>query len=374
MFEDGMKLKEKYGESNVYDFTLGNPYPEPPPEFQSLLSKAVAAEETGTHGYMPNAGYSKTRSAVAAYISGVHGVSLTAEHIIMTCGAAGGLNVILKAILDQGDEVLVPSPFFAEYQFYVDNHGGILKTVRSKDDFSLDLDALAGALTERTKAVLINSPNNPSGAVYDERSILALASLLKKKGEATGRRIYLISDEPYRDIVYDGISVPSTLKAYPESIVATSFSKTLSIPGERIGYIAVNPECADLDKLLQALILSNRILGFVNAPALMQRIIPDLLGITVDIDIYRKKRDLLCEGLARIGYKFTRPPGAFYLFPKSPIADDIRFVGALKEKNILTVPGTGFGMPGYFRISYCVSDETILNAMPGFEEAFKNAK
>ncbi len=374
MFEDGIRLKEQYGSENVFDFTLGNPFPEPPEKLHVLIQKEIIDNKPGMHGYMPNAGYVETRQALAAHLSDVYGVPLTSSHIVMTCGAGGALNVILKTLLDPQDEVIAPVPFFVEYQAYTENHGGVFKSVASESHFALNLPALEQAITPKTKAVLINSPNNPSGKVYERETIDALATLLKARSTAYGRPIYLISDEPYRDIVYDGTEVPSILAAYPDSLVATSFSKTLSIPGERIGYIAASPGLADGTIALEGLVLSNRILGYVNAPALMQRIIPALLGVTVDIDIYKRKRDLLCDGLAAIGYEFTKPMGAFYLFPESPLEDEVAFVRALQAKNILTVPGRGFGAPGFFRIAYCVADETIMNAMPGFEEVFKKAK
>ena len=247
---------------------------------------------------------------------------------------------------------------------------GIIAPVESLEDFSLDLEAIASRIGEKTRAVLINSPNNPSGKVYDEESIRKLASLLEGKSKEFGRQIYLVSDEPYRDIVYDGIEVPSILLAYSESVIASSYSKTLSIPGERIGYLALGPGISEASRLMEGLVFSNRILGFVNAPALMQRVITGMQGITVDIDIYRKKRDLLCEGLAKIGYSFTKPEGAFYLFPKSPIPDDLQFVEKLLAKNVLATPGTGFGTPGYFRLSYCVEDKTIVNSMPAFKAVY----
>jgi len=250
----------------------------------------------------------------------------------------------------------------------VDNHGGVVKLVKSRGDFSLDLWAVEEAVTEKTRAVLINTPNNPTGRVYDEASIRALASLLEDKGKKFGRAIHLISDEPYDRIVYDGVKVPSLLKAYRHSLIANSFSKTLSIPGERIGFIAVNPANDGLDLLLGGLVLCNRTLGFVNAPAFIQRVLPKVLDVEVNVAEYRRKRDLLCNGLAALGYEFTRPEGAFYLFPKSPIGDDVEFVRALQKKNILTVPGSGFGAPGHFRIAYCVADETIANSLAGFGE------
>jgi aspartate aminotransferase len=323
------------------------------------------------HMYMPNAGYPETRAAVAAEVSSSRGVALQADQVVMTCGAGGALNVILKTILDPGEEVIIPSPFFVEYRFYVDNAGGVARIVPTREDFSLDVDAIRGAITERTKAVLINSPNNPTGKVYDQASIIALAALLTEQGRALKRDLYLISDEPYSEIVYDGVTAPSVLKAYPHTFIATSYSKSLSLPGERIGYIAVNPAIGDLEKVMGGLILCNRILGFVNAPALMQRAIVDLQGVKVDVETYRRKRDLLCDGLASVGYRVNKPQGAFYLFPRTPIADDVRFANALQERRILTVPGSGFYGPGHIRIAYCVDDATILGAIEGFGEVLK---
>ncbi len=371
MFEDGIELKQKFGEKNVFDFTLGNPNVEPPKIFEELLLKAVKADTPMSHAYMPNIGYAETREAIASYLACSHGVPVNSDHVIMTCGAAGALNIFLKTILDPDDEVIVPAPFFGEYQFYIENHGGVMKLVESLEDFSLDLYAVAARISSRTKAVLINSPNNPSGKVYDNESIKTLAALLTEKSKELGRTIYLIGDEPYRDIVYDGIEVPSLLQAYPESVIATSYSKTLSIPGERIGFLALGPGVSDAERIMDGLIMCNRILGFVNAPALMQRVIAGMQGTTVDVRIYQRKRDLLCDGLAEIGYRFTKPQGAFYLFPESPLKDDVLFVKKLVEKNVLTVPGAGFGTPGYFRISYCVNDETITKAMPGFRAVFE---
>ena len=292
----------------------------------------------------------------------------------MTCGAAGALNVILKTLLDPGDEVLIPTPFFVEYTVYVDNHGGVPRLVGTKEDFSLDLKAIRGALNEKTKAILINSPNNPTGKVYGEDSIRELAAALDEAGRKHGRAVYLISDEPYDQIVYDGIRLPSNLRLYRNSLIANSYSKTLSIPGERIGFIAVNPGADGLGMLLGGLVMCNRMLGFVNAPAFFQRVIPKVLGVRVDVGEYQRKRDLLCEGLASCGYDIVRPEGAFYLFPRTPIPDDVAFVRLLQKRNILTVPGSGFGAPGYFRIAYCVDDATITNAMKGFGEALRESR
>lgn len=371
MFEDGVRLKREYGEEHVYDFSLGNPDLSPPQRFSEILREIAAEERPAVHGYMPNAGYLDVREDVAAYMSGEHGVHMSADHIIMTCGAGGALNIALKTLLDPGDEVIIPTPFFVEYRFYLDNFGGVPKLVRTKDDFSLDLGIIEGAISQKTKAVLINSPNNPTGKVYDDASIKELSRMLDEKSEKLGKEIYLISDEPYRDIVYDGITVPSVLKAYKNSIVATSYSKNLSIPGERIGFLALNPAMSELETMTNGAIMCNRILGFVNAPALMQRVIGKMQGITVDAGLYKRRRDLLCDGLSSIGYTITKPEGAFYLFPKTPIEDDVEFVRSLQKRNILTVPGSGFGGPGHIRIAYCVEESTIERSMKGFAEALK---
>jgi len=371
MFEEGVRLKKRYGAENVFDFSLGNPNLDPPEDFRHRLRQLVAAEIPGKHMYMPNAGYPETRAAVAAAVSSAKGVKLSADQVVMTCGAGGALNVIFKTLLDPGEEVIVPAPFFVEYRFYVDNAGGTARIVPTRADFSLDLEAISKAVTEKTKAVLINSPNNPTGRVYDREGIEALAALLAEVGRARDRKIYLISDEPYTEIVYDGLEVPSVLKAYPHSLIATSYSKSLSLPGERIGYIAVNPEIGALGQVMDGLTLCNRILGFVNAPSLMQRVIADLEGVKVDVELYRKKRDLLCDGLASVGYRVKKPDGAFYLFLPTPIPDDVRFANALQQRRILTVPGSGFYGPGHIRIAYCVDDATILGAIEGFGEVLK---
>lgn len=371
MFEDGTRLKKQYGAENVFDFSLGNPNVPPPTLFKEILLEVVKEDIPGMHAYMPNAGYLETRNAVATYLSKEHSVFLSAEHIIMTCGAGGALNVTLKALLDPRDEVLIPTPFFPEYRFYVDNQGGVTRLVETREDFSLDLAAMGDAITQKTKVVLINSPNNPTGKVYDEEAINGLAVLLDEKGREYGTEIYLVSDEPYSTIVYDGVKVPSVLKAYKNSIIATSYSKTVSIPGERIGFIAANPELSGFKEIMDGMVLCKRILGFVNAPAIMQRVIARIQGVLVDVEEYKRKRDLLCDGLSSLGYEFVKPEGAFYLFPRTPIEDDVEFIRLLQKKNILTVPGSGFGCPGHFRISYCVDDATIINSMKGFGEVIK---
>jgi len=374
MFEDGARLKAEHGADNVFDFSLGNPNLKPPEEFRKALIEAASASGDRNHAYMPNTGYPHVRKSVADYLSAEQQARISENEIIMTCGAAGGLNVILKAILDPGDEVITPAPYFVEYSFYADNHGGVLKTVSTKPDFSLNIDAISSAITEKTKAVLINSPNNPTGQVYSKESLNELGALLKDRSNGSGRTIYMISDEPYRKIVYDGLKVPSIFSCYNESIIATSYSKDISIPGERIGFIAVNPDAFFKENLLGGMALANRILGFVNAPALMQRVVASVQGMSVDVSEYARKRDLLCNGLADSGYEFLRPPGAFYLFPRTPIPDDVEFVRTLQEELILVVPGSGFGGPGHFRIAFCVDDETIINSMPGFKRAMERIR
>jgi aspartate aminotransferase len=374
MFEEGNLRRVKYGAENVFDFSLGNPDLPPPARFPEVLKDLINDPSPGRHAYMPNAGLLETRQAVADYLSKYNRPSFTPDDIVMTVGAGGALNVVLKTILNPGDEVVIPKPYFVEYDFYLDNHQGVPRRVPTKGDFSLDFDAISAAVTERTKAVLIDSPNNPTGKVYQEGELRELALLLSHYTQKLGEPIYLISDEPYRKIIYDGISVPSIFDLYKESFVVTSFSKDLSLPGERIGYAAANPEMSDKKMLVAGMVLSNRVLGYVNAPALMQRAIPFLLEESVDVSVYQKRRDMLCGSLASFGYDFVKPGGAFYLFPRAPIEDDVAFVASLQEENILTVPGSGFGGPGHFRIAYCVSEDIISRALPGFEKAINKVK
>jgi len=369
MFEQGLELKAKYGADKVFDFSLGNPNLEPPDEVHEAILKVLGSERPGIHAYMPNAGLKETREAVAKSLTRDHGMSLSWEQIIMTCGAGGGLNVALKTILDKEDEVLVLAPYFVEYFFYINNHNGNGILVNTTEDFSLDIEKIGKALSERTKAIIINSPNNPSGRVYGASSMGLLGKLLTDHSKKIGRTIYLLSDEPYSKLVYDGVKVPSIFQAYPNSMLITSHSKDLSLPGERIGFIAVNPRMGHLKEMADGLTFCNRILGFVNAPALMQRILPYLDGVSVNVGEYQRKRDLLCKGLLDAGYVFTKPEGAFYLFIKSPIPDDVLFVQTLLQENILGVPGRGFGTPGYFRLAYCVDDRVIENSIEGFRRA-----
>jgi aspartate aminotransferase len=317
---------------------------------------------------MPNCGYSDTRRAIAEYLKEESGLPFDEKHVVMTVGAAGGLNVILKAILDEGDEVIVPSPYFMEFKSYIENSGGEIRLVETNDDFSLNLPEIEKAIGERTKAVLINSPNNPTGVVYDQGSFEKLGELLKKKSRQLGRSLHLITDEAYRRIVFDQIQLPNAFRHYPHTIRVTSHSKDLSLPGERIGYVAVSPLCEDLDEMIAAIVFANRVLGFVNAPALMQRLVAPLQRNSVNIREYEEKRNLFYNSLTAFGYHVVKPQGAFYLFPKAPIEDDVAFVKELQSKRILTVPGRGFGKPGYFRIAYAVDKKVIEGALPGFKE------
>lgn len=374
MFEQGAIMKARYGAENVFDFSLGNPDLSPPARFSQAIAQMAAMEGPGTHSYMPNNGYPQVRAAVAGQISKEQGVTLGQDDILMTCGAAGGLNVVLKSLLDPGDEVIILAPFFVEYHFYVDNHGGTPKVVPTAADFSLDLQAIADALTARTKAIIINSPNNPTGQIYSSGELAGLGEVLAAAGEKFGTTIYMVSDEPYRKIVFDNHEVPSIFQAFGDSIVVSSYSKDLSLPGERIGYLAVHPGITDKGPLLGAMNLANRILGFVNAPALMQRVVGELQGVTVDTSIYTRRREIFCAILAQAGYEFIPPKGAFYLFPKAPMESDVDFVAMLQEEKILAVPGRGFGMPGYFRLAFCVEDTVIERSADGFKKAMDAAK
>ncbi|HQG41546.1 MAG TPA: pyridoxal phosphate-dependent aminotransferase, partial [Spirochaetota bacterium] len=324
--------------------------------------------------YMPNAGFTTTRDAIAKKVAKDHHVDIQGKHVIMTCGAAGGLNVALKTILNPGEEVIVPKPCFAEYQFYISNHNGVITLVSTNADFSLDVDALEKAINDKTRAVLINSPNNPTGVIYSHDDITRLSSLLERYSNKYGKPIYLLSDEPYRELIYDGSTVPSILSHYNYSMVVSSFSKTMSLPGERIGYIAINPSMPEADIIMAGLILCNRILGFVNAPALMQRIVERIAFDRVDVNAYAVRRDMFCNGLKDAGYSFITPKGAFYVFCKSPIEDDVIFVKHLLNFNILAVPGVGFGGPGYFRLAFCVPEKVIEKSIPQFKKALEMLK
>ncbi len=366
MFEAGIILRQQYGDDKVFDLSLGNPVAEPPPRFKEELRRLAQYPIPGMHRYMPNSGYPETREAVAAGLRAETGMPFTLNEVIMTCGAAGALNVVLKTILNPEEEVIFFAPYFVEYGYYTDNHGGISVIAPTDTNFQPDLAALEGLITPRTRAVLINSPNNPSGAVYGEDLLNDMAGILKRKAAQYGSEIFLVSDEPYRRIIYDGLTYPQVFPHYEASIVVHSHAKDLALPGERIGYIAVSPAYEDRTELVDGFTFCNRILGFVNAPALMQHAIRDLQGVSVDVTDYQRKRDYLYGQLTEMGYSVFKPQGAFYLFPKSPIEDDVAFVEELQKWNVLVVPGRGFGSPGYFRVSYCLEDKVLEGAMEGF--------
>ncbi len=367
MFEAGAKLIAEHGREKVCDFSLGNPILEPPPSFYESLRRICASPAPGLHAYMPNSGYPQVRAKVAAFLSGLHQVEFGPAEVVMAVGAGGGLNAVLKTLIDPGCNAVVPTPYFVEYDFYLDNHGGVVKRVPTKPDFSLDVAAIAEAVDEDTRLVLINSPNNPTGAVYTRAQLSELAAALEEIGRRRGRPVYLVNDEPYRDIVFDGREVPSVFGLYEQSIVVTSFSKNLSLAGERIGYVAVHPRAADKELLLAGIVLCTRILGYVNAPGLMQRVVADIIGQTSDMSQYSKKRDLICSVLDEAGFDYQRPGGAFYIFPQSPIEDDVKFVQAAQEELVLLVPGSGFMGPGHFRVAFCVADEVIERSAPAFK-------
>jgi aspartate aminotransferase len=371
MFEEGIALKKKFGEKNVFDLSLGNPIVEPPDEFRKELRDWANNPRPGMHRYMPNAGYPETRTAVAEYLKSATALPFTANEIVMTCGAAGALNTVLKAISEPGDEIIIFAPYFSEYIYYADNHQAVAKTVPTDDKFIPNLKALEKSITPKTKAVLVNSPNNPTGVVYNHTTLKGIGELLGKKERQYGTEIFLISDDVYRKLVFDGVQCPYLFQYHPRTIVATSHSKDLALPGERIGYIAVNPQYEGREELINGLVFCNRVLGFVNAPALMQHLVQSLQNSSVDMNQYARKRDFLYSNLTGIGYSVVKPQGAFYIFPKSPIEDDVAFVREIQKHNVLVVPGRGFGAPGYFRISYCVDDWVIEGSLKGFKAAAK---
>jgi aspartate aminotransferase len=374
MFEEGAKMKAQYGVENVFDFSLGNPDVPPPLEYNKVIKKIVADETPGMHAYMPNGGYPWVREALAGKISREQGVDVFHGDMLMTCGAAGALNVVMKSLLNPGEEVILLAPYFVEYNFYVDNHGGVSKIVQTDSEFNLDMAAIEAAITDKTKAVIINSPNNPTGQIYSQESLNELGALLDKKGAEFKTTIYLLADEPYRKIIFDDNVVGSVFQATNNSIVLSSYSKDLSLPGERIGYLAVHPEVTDKAALLDAMTLANRILGFVNAPALMQRVVAELQDASVDNSIYVARRETFCKLLSDAGYDFIPPKGAFYVFPKAPIEDDVKFCAILQEEKVLAVPGRGFGAPGYFRLAFCVNDSIIAGSADAFKRAMDKAR
>lgn len=375
MFEEGERLRKIHGADKVYDFSLGNPDYEPPAEVKTALKKYAASNEAGLHRYMSNAGYPGVRENIARQVSTESGVALKQQHIIMTSGAAGGLNVVLKAILNPGDEVIVLAPYFVEYLFYIENHGG--KPVIAPTDaqtFEPSLEALQARISPKCKAIILNSPNNPTGVIYSEEALTQLAALLAAKEKEFNTEILVISDEPYSKIVYDGAQVPQVLSLFTHSVIVNSYSKSLAIPGERIGYIVVNPLIKDVDVFVNGLIFAHRTLGFVNAPAMFQKIIGDSLDAAVDTQEYQRRRDFLYNSLIEAGYSCIKPRGAFYLFPQSLIPDDVEFTKRALNYNLLLVPGAGFGCPGYFRVAYCIDFQTIKNSIPAFQQLAKEFK
>ena len=373
MFEEGVEWRQVHGPENVFDLSLGNPLLEPPAEFRAELARLVADESPGTHRYMPNGGFPEVRASIAEALAEESGVPVTGAEILMTVGAAGAINTILRSVLDQGDEVVLIAPYFAEYVFYVQHQTGVVKEAVCDENWLPDVESLESAIGPRTRAVIINTPNNPTGVVYPEASVAAIGEALQRAEAKYGTEIYLISDEPYRKLIYTGVPYPFIFTHHLRSVVATSHSKDLGLAGERIGYVALNPADPGRGELMDALTFSLRTLGFVNAPALMQRAVAGIQRATVDIDVYRKKRDLLYGALTGIGYECVKPDGAFYVFPKSPIPDDTEFVRELQKELVLVVPGVGFGTPGYFRASYCVDDWVIEGAIEGFRKVFNQA-
>jgi aspartate aminotransferase len=364
MFEEGRRLKQRLGADQVADLSLGNPVQEPPAECLARLAELAADPAPGLHRYMPNAGLESSRAAVAAHLARVAGTPYTSESVVMSVGAGGALNVVLKALLDPGDEVVLLAPYFAEYVFYVRNHGGVPVVVQTDAGFKPDPRALEAALTPRTRAVIVNSPNNPTGVVYGEPDLAAVGEALACASRAQGRPVWLLSDEPYRAVVYDGAVVPWPVRHYRDTVHVTSFSKSLALPGERIGYLAVNPASPEAAALVAACTFATRILGFVNAPALQQRLVEGLLDVEVDVSAYARRRRTLLDALSAAGYEVVVPGGAFYLFPRVPRADgdDLAFVRACVEERLLVVPGRGFGRSGFFRLSYAVTDRDVALA------------
>ncbi|MDO4344580.1 MAG: pyridoxal phosphate-dependent aminotransferase [Eubacteriales bacterium] len=370
MFEEGKRLAQQYGAENVYDFSLGNPNVPAPKEVKEAIGEILGTEDSlMVHGYMSNSGYEDVREAVAASLNKRFQTNFSGKNILMTVGAAGGLNVILKTLLNPGDEVLTFAPYFGEYRAYTANFGGILREVKpDTETFQPNLAEFERMLSPKTKAVIVNTPNNPTGVVYSEQTILRMAEILRSKQKEFGTAIYLISDEPYRELVYDGVKVPWLTKYYENTIVGYSFSKSLSLPGERIGYLVIPDEAEDSELIINAANVANRILGYVNAPSLFQRVVAKCLDAKADVAYYDRNRTALYEGLKKAGFSCIKPEGAFYLFVKSPVEDESVFCDMAKKYNLLLVPGSSFACPGFVRLAYCVSYETIINSLPKFEE------
>jgi aspartate aminotransferase len=370
MFEEGARMKAERGASNVFDFTRGNPDLDPPASVLTALRAAAAENPSGIHGYMNNAGYADVRAAIAQKLSRSTNLPYTADHIIMTVGSSGAINTVLKAMLDPGDEVIVLAPYFPEYRFYIENHAGCVVPVETDADFQPEVAAIGRAITPRTRAIVLNSPNNPTGAVYPAAVLEELEDMLAARRE----RPTVISDEPYKPIVFDGLAVPETSAIISHMVTATSWSKAWGVSGERIGYLAISPRLPGADDLRHASIFTNRILGYINAPAIWQRVVLEASNGTAPVAAYQERRDRMCDGLAAIGYRLTRPRGTFYVFPESPMPHDLSFVRELLKEGILAVPGSGFGRSGYFRLALTAPLQTIERSLPGFERAFRRCR
>jgi len=365
MFEEGIRLKAERGEENIFDFTLGNPSEDPPPGVLATFRRLAEANAPGSHGYMPNSGYPAAREAVARNLRRDTGVEFTGHSVVMTVGCAGAMNVALKAILDPGSEVIIPKPFFPDYQFYVTNHGGQVVFVETREDFSLDVAAIESSITPRTRVIILNTPNNPTGVIYSAAVLRDLESVLQHADHP----IVALSDEPYKSIVYDGAKCPELASIISNCVITTSWSKKWGLAGERIGYLAISPRLPGADALSNACNFTNRVLGFINAPAIWQLVSAEAPGESTDMAVYQEKRDLMCGGLAKIGYEVSKPQGAFYIFLKTPISDDLEFVRLLQAEGVLAVPGRGFGRSGYIRLSLTVPKDTIARSLPAFARA-----
>ena len=367
MFEIGIQLRRERGSENVFDYSLGNPEVEPPPAVLAALRRVAAQDVPHSHGYMPNAGYPEVRAGLARRLALRTGLPFTGDNLIMTNGAAGAINTVLKSILDPGDDVIVLNPYFPEYRFYIENHGGRVVPVETDQAFQPDIEAIERAITPRTRAIILNSPNNPTGALYSADVLAALNRIVREP-------ILAISDEPYRPLIYDGAAPPEALGLVERSVLAWSWSKAMAVPGERIGYLAISPRLAEAAALANACTFANRILGYINAPAIWQRVVAEVPDETVDVGLYQAKRDLLCDALAAMGYQAPRPQGSFYVFPKTPIPDDVAFIRELQTEGILAVPGAGFGRSGYMRLSLTISKPEIERSLAGFERAIRRVR
>ena len=371
MFEEGIALKQQYGEDAVCDFSLGNPdLPPPPAVAEGMKQLAQKLDQPFALGYMPNAGFSWAREKLAAWLSREQQTPVAAADVILTCGAAGGINAFFRAVLDPGDEVLCFAPYFVEYGAYADNHGGVLKPVPSvPESFAPDPAALEAAVTGRTRVLIINSPNNPTGVIYSRQQLERICAVLLAASERNGRPVFLFSDEPYRFLAFDGVRVPSVLPLYPYAVLGSSFSKNLSMAGERLGYLALSPGMEGREGLMAALTMTNRTLGFVNPPVVAQHLMAAALGSQVDVGVYERRRNAMAGVLTDTGYRFQLPQGAFYFFPEAPGGDDVAFVRRLARERVLGVPGSGFGCPGHFRLAFCVDEQVILRSAEGFARA-----